>query len=77
MQDMEIWELVGFWHYSIPGLFLLAQFGLGVLVAVGNLVNNSVFIYLSNDHSCIPNGGDQTTEGNLSWFLSTSLECGS
>ena len=46
-QDMEIWETVGLWHYSIPGLYLLAQFGLGVLVAMGNLVNNSVFSYLS------------------------------
>lgn len=55
-KDMEIWELVGLWHYSIPGLFLLAQFGLGVLVAVGNLVNNSVFTYLSNENGHIPNG---------------------
>ncbi|KMS97035.1 hypothetical protein BVRB_7g179380 isoform B [Beta vulgaris subsp. vulgaris] len=55
-KDMEIWELVGLWRYSIPGYFLLAQFGLGVLVAVGNLVNNSVFTYLSNENDHIPNG---------------------
>ncbi|PIA39355.1 hypothetical protein AQUCO_02600068v1 [Aquilegia coerulea] len=48
-KDMEIWETIGFWHYPIPGFFLLAQFGLGFLVAVGNLVNNSVFLYLSGD----------------------------
>ncbi|XP_062084665.1 piezo-type mechanosensitive ion channel homolog isoform X2 [Humulus lupulus] len=47
-KDMVIWETIGLWHYSIPGLYLLAQFGLGVLVAMGNLVNNSVFSYLSD-----------------------------
>ncbi|XP_078441364.1 piezo-type mechanosensitive ion channel component [Wolffia australiana] len=47
-KDMEIWETIGFWHYSIPGFFLLAQFCLGALVAVGNLVNNSVFLCISN-----------------------------
>ncbi|VFR02125.1 unnamed protein product [Cuscuta campestris] len=48
-KDMEIWEMVGLWHYPIPGFFLLAQFGLGILVAVGNLVNNSVFLCLSDE----------------------------
>ncbi|XP_022758138.1 piezo-type mechanosensitive ion channel homolog isoform X3 [Durio zibethinus] len=48
-KDMEIWEMVGFWHYPIPGFFLLAQFCLGILVALGNLVNNSVFLYLSDE----------------------------
>ncbi|CAN6452751.1 unnamed protein product [Victoria cruziana] len=47
-KDMEIWETVGLWHYPIPGFFLLAQFCLGILVAMGNLVNNSVFLYLSD-----------------------------
>lgn len=46
-QDMEIWETIGLWHYPIPGLYLLAQFGLGVFVAVGNLVNSFVFLSLS------------------------------
>ncbi|XP_023640848.1 piezo-type mechanosensitive ion channel homolog isoform X3 [Capsella rubella] len=50
-KDMKIWEMVGLWHYTIPGFFLLAQFGLGVLVALGNLVNNSVFLYLSEESS--------------------------
>ncbi|RLN25320.1 hypothetical protein C2845_PM07G12060 [Panicum miliaceum] len=45
-KDMKIWETVGLWHYSIPGLFLLAQFCLGVFVALCNLVNNSVFLYV-------------------------------
>lgn len=49
LQDMEIWETVGFWHYPIPGFFLLAQFCLGFLVSMGNLVNNSVFLYLSDE----------------------------
>ncbi|XP_041993194.1 piezo-type mechanosensitive ion channel homolog [Salvia splendens] len=48
-KDMEIWEMVGLWHYPIPGFFLLAQFCLGVLVALGNLVSNSVFLCLSNE----------------------------
>ncbi|XVE77731.1 hypothetical protein DITRI_Ditri13aG0086100 [Diplodiscus trichospermus] len=48
-QDMEIWEMVGFWHYPIPGFFLLAQLCLGILVALGNLVNNSVFLYLTDE----------------------------
>jgi len=34
-------------HYSIPALFLLAQYCLGVFVALCNLVNYSVFLYLS------------------------------
>lgn len=46
---MDIWELVGLWHYPIPGFFLLAQFCLGILVALGNLVNNSVFLCLSDE----------------------------
>ncbi|XP_020101782.1 piezo-type mechanosensitive ion channel homolog isoform X3 [Ananas comosus] len=50
-RDMVIWETIGLWHYSVPGLFLLAQFCLGVFVALCNLVNNSVFIYLpDNEH---------------------------
>ncbi|XP_052187550.1 piezo-type mechanosensitive ion channel homolog [Diospyros lotus] len=48
-KDMEIWELIGLWHYPIPGFFLLAQFCLGILVALGNLVSNSVFLYLSEE----------------------------
>jgi hypothetical protein len=49
LQDMMIWETIGLWHYSIPGLFLLAQFCLGVFVALCNLVNNSVFHYLTSE----------------------------
>ncbi|TKY52583.1 Piezo-type mechanosensitive ion channel-like [Spatholobus suberectus] len=48
-RDMKIWEMVGLWHYTIPGFFLLAQFCLGILVALGNLVNNSVFLCLSDE----------------------------
>ncbi|CAI0551081.1 unnamed protein product [Linum tenue] len=46
--DMDIWETIGLWHYPIPGFYLFAQFCLGILVALGNLVNNSVFQYLSD-----------------------------
>ncbi|XP_048137346.1 piezo-type mechanosensitive ion channel homolog isoform X2 [Rhodamnia argentea] len=47
-KDMEIWETFGLWHYPIPGFYLLAQFCLGILVAMANLVNSSVFLFLSN-----------------------------
>ncbi|XP_061356243.1 piezo-type mechanosensitive ion channel homolog isoform X3 [Gastrolobium bilobum] len=64
-RDMKIWEMVGLWHYPIPGFFLLAQFCLGILVALGNLVNNSVFLCLSdevgqssNDHSSVKVEGE-------------------
>lgn len=60
---MEIWETIGFWHYPIPGFFLLAQFCLGVLVAVGNLVNNSVFLYFSDDDGRSRHD-DHTVEGD-------------
>ena len=60
---MEIWETIGLWHYPIPGLYLLAQFGLGVLVAMGNLVNNSVFAYLSEGGVSSTND-DSIVEGN-------------
>lgn len=48
-KDTMIWETIGLWHYSIPGLFLLAQFCLGIFVALCNLVNNSVFHYLTSE----------------------------
>ncbi|PIA44723.1 hypothetical protein AQUCO_01700367v1, partial [Aquilegia coerulea] len=59
-KDTEIWETIGFWHYPIPGLYLLAQFSLGILVALGNLVNNSVFLYQSNQDE--PSSGDKIIE---------------
>ena len=63
-QGMDIWEMVGLWHYPIPGFFLLAQFCLGVLVALGNLVNNSVFLYISDEEDHQTSNGDATPEGN-------------
>ena len=48
---------------SVPGFFLLAQFCLGILVALGNLVNNSVFLCLSDDHGQ-PSSQNSTVEGN-------------
>lgn len=62
---MEIWETIGFWHYPIPGFFLLAQFSLGFLVAVGNLVNNSVFLYLSGEEGQ-SSSDDYTMKGEFS-----------
>ncbi|KAJ0581861.1 putative Piezo family protein [Helianthus annuus] len=61
-KDMEIWEMVGLWHYPIPGFFILAQFCLGVLVALGNLVNNSVFLYISDEEDQPTSNGDATQE---------------
>lgn len=69
---MEIWETIGFWHYPIPGLFLLAQFCLGVLVAIGNLVNNSVFQYLSGEGGGSSND-DHTVEGKFDIWLSVCI----
>ncbi|KAK7284316.1 hypothetical protein RJT34_19061 [Clitoria ternatea] len=54
-KDTEIWETIGLWHYPIPGYYLLAQFGLGFLVAMCNVVNNSVL-------SCITDQGQLTDE---------------
>lgn len=64
---MKIWEMVGLWHYPIPGFFLLAQFCLGILVALGNLVNNSVFLYLSDE-------GGQSSNDNVS-VKGNPLQC--
>lgn len=58
-KDMMIWETIGLWHYSIPGLFLLAQFCLGVFVALCNLVNNSVFVYTTTE------GGASSSDDHL------------
>ncbi|KAG7970620.1 hypothetical protein I3843_07G094200 [Carya illinoinensis] len=63
IQDMDIWEMVGLWHYPIPGFFLLAQFCLGILVALGNLVNNSVFLCLTDEHGQSSNA-NSSAEGN-------------
>ena len=55
--------MIGMWHYPIPGFFLLAQYCLGILVALGNLVNNSVFLCLSNEERQFSNESN-TEEGN-------------
>ncbi|XP_074563118.1 piezo-type mechanosensitive ion channel homolog isoform X1 [Curcuma longa] len=61
-KDMVIWETIGLWHYPIPGFFLLAQFGLGGLVALVNLANNSVFQYLYDEGGQLSNT-DNIVEG--------------
>jgi len=71
---MEIWETIGLWQYSVPGLYLFAQFCLGVLVALGNLVNSSVFCFLSDgNEQSLP--ADSAMEGELwiSYTLNLSL----
>nr|XP_027114534.1 piezo-type mechanosensitive ion channel homolog [Coffea arabica] len=45
-KDMALWEAIGLWHYSKPGLYLLAQFFPAILLTMGNLVNSTVFSYL-------------------------------
>lgn len=56
--------MVGLWHYPIPGFFLLAQFCLGFLIALGNLVNNSVFLCLSSEERRFSNE-NKTEEGTM------------
>lgn len=46
---MEIWETIGLWHYPTPGFYLLAQFGLGVFIAMCNLVNNSLLLSVTDE----------------------------
>jgi hypothetical protein len=48
-KDTKIWDTIGLCHYSIPGLFIFAQFFLGTLVAVGIFVNNCIWS-LKNDN---------------------------
>lgn len=66
---MDIWEMVGLWHYPIPGFFLLAQLCLGILIALGNLVNNSVFLCLSDGdrQSSSDNSAEKGSNG-VSYF---------
>ncbi|KAK7258817.1 hypothetical protein RIF29_24404 [Crotalaria pallida] len=58
LKDMEIWETIGLWHYAIPGYYLLAQFGLGFLVAMCNVVNSSVLLGITDQ-------GQLTTDESL------------
>ncbi|KAL2345732.1 hypothetical protein Fmac_007017 [Flemingia macrophylla] len=57
-KDIEIWETIGLWHYPIPGYYLLAQFGLGFLVAMCNLVNSSVLL-------CVTDQGQLTADESV------------
>ncbi|PPR83382.1 hypothetical protein GOBAR_AA37324 [Gossypium barbadense] len=75
-KDMEIWEMVGFWHYPIPGFFLLAQFCLGILVALGNLVNNSVFLYLSDEDAISSNNSAVEVDGETKVFIVATIAWG-
>ncbi|XP_022758147.1 piezo-type mechanosensitive ion channel homolog isoform X11 [Durio zibethinus] len=76
-KDMEIWEMVGFWHYPIPGFFLLAQFCLGILVALGNLVNNSVFLYLSDEDAPSSNNKSAVeVDGETKVFIVATIAWG-
>ncbi|KAJ4772325.1 piezo-type mechanosensitive ion channel component [Rhynchospora pubera] len=72
-KDMVIWETIGLWHYSIPALFLLAQYCLGVFVALCNLVNNSVFLYLSgrDGQSADEDHGDEEKEDTMVLIVAT------
>lgn len=39
-KDPQLWNTIGFWHYQIPGFFLLAQFVLGVLIGTAIYFGN-------------------------------------
>lgn len=61
---MEIWHSIGLWHYLTPGLFIFAQFALGVLVATDIFVSNVVMKNMSaesppNDDQGLASGGRQ------------------
>ncbi|PPD78772.1 hypothetical protein GOBAR_DD24313 [Gossypium barbadense] len=75
-KDMGIWEMVGFWHYPIPGFFLLAQFCLGILVALVNLVNNSVFVYLSDKDALSSNNSPGEVDGETKVFIVATIAWG-
>ncbi|BBN02016.1 piezo-type mechanosensitive ion channel component 1/2 [Marchantia polymorpha subsp. ruderalis] len=48
---MEFWHSIGLWHYSTPGLFIFAQFALGVLVATDIFVSNVIIQSMSETDS--------------------------
>ncbi|KAL2642994.1 hypothetical protein R1flu_010581 [Riccia fluitans] len=48
---MEFWHSIGLWHYSAPGLFIFAQFALGVLVATDIFVSNVIIRSISEAES--------------------------
>lgn len=56
MQGTEIWHLIGLWHYSTPGLFIFAQYALGLLVATDIFVSNNILHNLGELES--PSGED-------------------
>ncbi|KAI3979667.1 hypothetical protein MKX01_013762 [Papaver californicum] len=46
-KDMEVWETIGFWHYPFL-VFSTCPILSWNLVAIGNLVNNTVFVYMAD-----------------------------
>ncbi|KAG0610440.1 hypothetical protein M758_7G065700 [Ceratodon purpureus] len=56
--DLDIWHTIGLWHYSTPGLFIFAQYVLGVLVATEIFASNSIVNNLSED------GHNEEASGN-------------
>lgn len=61
-QGMEIWHSIGLWHYVTPGLYIFAQFALGVLVATDIFVSNVVMRNMSEAESP-PNDDQGLTTG--------------
>lgn len=71
-QDLDIWHTIGLWHYSTPGLFIFAQFVLGVLVATDIFVSNSIVKNLSEmGHSSSEEASEslEQSEGALYIYL--------
>lgn len=48
--------MIGLWHYSTPGLFIFAQYSLGILVATDIFVSNNIAHSVSELES--PSGED-------------------
>lgn len=69
---MEIWETIGLWRYPVPGFFLLAQFCLAILVAMGILVNSSVFLYMSDREGQSMNG-NCSVEGKKTLVINSNI----
>ncbi|CAM6103082.1 unnamed protein product [Calypogeia fissa] len=60
---MEIWHSIGLWHYVTPGLFIFAQYALGVLIATDIFVSNAVMKNMSEVESP-PNDDQGLTSGD-------------
>lgn len=70
LQDLDIWHTIGLWHYSTPGLFIFAQFVLGVLVATDIFVSNSIVNNLSEmGHSSSEEASESLEQSEGAFYI--------